>query len=141
MLDSAIISVLRIYDDLERPAVSVQQRPAIRQGGNVRNFRQNQVHADINRRHDRNASSNKTQLKFPKTPEKKLKVNEDKCQAALSPDLLATDLAYYLVRKGVAFRDAHHLAGKAVAEAAERQILLSHLEVAELQKIRYLQLV
>ena len=28
-------------------------------------------------------------------------VKHENCQAALSPDMLATDLAYYLVRKGV----------------------------------------
>jgi len=32
-----------------------------------------------------------------------LQVNEESCIAALSPDMLATDLAYYLVRKGVRF--------------------------------------
>lgn len=32
-----------------------------------------------------------------------LQVNEEPCIAALSPDMLATDLAYYLVRKGVSF--------------------------------------
>ncbi|CAH1970132.1 unnamed protein product [Acanthoscelides obtectus] len=40
-----------------------------------------------------------------------LHLNSEKCEAALSTDMLATDLAYYLVRKGVAFRDAHGLAG------------------------------
>lgn len=30
-----------------------------------------------------------------------LKINKDKMYSALSVDLLATDLAYYLVRKGV----------------------------------------
>ncbi len=34
-----------------------------------------------------------------------LKINRDKMYAALSVDLLATDLAYYLVRKGVSFID------------------------------------
>lgn len=41
-----------------------------------------------------------------------LTVNREKCDAALSPDMLATDLAYYLVRKGVPFRTAHSLSGK-----------------------------
>ena len=41
-----------------------------------------------------------------------LGVDSDRCRAALSPDMLATDLAYYLVRKGVPFRDAHSDAGK-----------------------------
>jgi argininosuccinate lyase len=41
----------------------------------------------------------------------------DKMKAALSPDMLATDLANYLVRKGVPFRDTHHISGQVVALA------------------------
>ena len=36
-------------------------------------------------------------------------------EAASDPMLLATDLADYLVRRGVPFRQAHELVGKAVA--------------------------
>lgn len=43
-----------------------------------------------------------------------LKVNADNCKKSLSPDMLSTDLAYYLTRKGVPFREAHGLAGKCV---------------------------
>jgi argininosuccinate lyase len=43
-----------------------------------------------------------------------LKINVDKMQAALDPSLLATELADYLVRKGVSFREAHHIVGQAV---------------------------
>lgn len=43
---------------------------------------------------------------------------EDKCAEAVGdPALLATDLADYLVNKGVAFRDAHHVVGALVALA------------------------
>ena len=48
-----------------------------------------------------------------------LRVDASRCRSALSPDMLATDLAYYLVRKGVPFRHAHSDAGKAVAMAEE----------------------
>lgn len=41
-----------------------------------------------------------------------LTVNKKRCEEALSSDMLATDLAYYLVRKGVPFREAHSLSGK-----------------------------
>ena len=45
-------------------------------------------------------------------------VNEAACAAAAAdPTLLATDLADYLVRKGVPFRQAHHAVGAAVALA------------------------
>ena len=45
----------------------------------------------------------------------------------------ATDLADYLVRKGVAFRDAHEIVGKAVAHGIETGKDLSEMELAELQ--------
>lgn len=42
----------------------------------------------------------------------------EKCEEAASdPFLLATDLADYLVKRGVPFRQAHHLVGKAVAHS------------------------
>ena len=48
-----------------------------------------------------------------------LKVRRDRCAAAVAdPALLATDLADYLVLRGVAFRDAHHAVG-AVVRLAE----------------------
>lgn len=45
----------------------------------------------------------------------------------------ATDLADYLVRKGMAFRDAHEVVGKAVAAALEKGVDLSELELDQLQ--------
>jgi argininosuccinate lyase len=45
----------------------------------------------------------------------------------------ATDLADYLVRKGVAFRDAHEAVARAVKSAAMRNIPLSDLPLKELQ--------
>ncbi|OOZ16192.1 argininosuccinate lyase [Solemya velum gill symbiont] len=45
----------------------------------------------------------------------------------------ATDLADYLVVKGVAFRDAHEIVGKAVALCVEKECDLSDLSLAELQ--------
>ncbi|WP_299597687.1 argininosuccinate lyase [uncultured Microbulbifer sp.] len=46
----------------------------------------------------------------------------------------ATDLADYLVRKGVAFRDAHEIVGQSVAFAIEKDCDLSDLSLEELQK-------
>jgi argininosuccinate lyase len=43
-----------------------------------------------------------------------LTVNADRMRAALDVSLLATELADYLVKKGVPFREAHHLVGQAV---------------------------
>jgi argininosuccinate lyase len=46
----------------------------------------------------------------------------------------ATDLADYLVRKGVAFRDAHDIVGRAVARALDDERDLEELSLAELQQ-------
>jgi argininosuccinate lyase len=56
-----------------------------------------------------------------------LQLNPDKMRAALSDEMLATDLADYLVRKGMPFRQAHHIAGTAVRTAAEQGVTLSQL--------------
>jgi argininosuccinate lyase len=55
--------------------------------------------------------------------------------AAADPALLATDLADYLVRRGVPFRQAHHAVGLAVAAAEKEAKLISQLTLAELQAI------
>ncbi len=44
-----------------------------------------------------------------------LETKPDKMKAALDPFMLATDLAEYLVRKGVPFRESHHISGRCVA--------------------------
>ena len=65
-----------------------------------------------------------------------IEVNEDACRrAAADPLLLATDLADWLVRKGVAFREAHHLVGAAVALAEQRKVSITKLTLREWKKI------
>lgn len=49
-----------------------------------------------------------------------LTVDPARMRAALTVDMLATDLADYLVRRGVPFRQTHHIAGAAVRLAEER---------------------
>jgi argininosuccinate lyase len=49
-----------------------------------------------------------------------LTVNRDRMAAALSDELLATDLADYLVRRGVPFRESHHIVGEVVRAALEQ---------------------
>jgi argininosuccinate lyase len=51
-------------------------------------------------------------------------------RAALSPGLMATDLADYLVDRGVAFRDAHGAVGRLVREAEDAGIELHALPAA-----------
>jgi argininosuccinate lyase len=46
----------------------------------------------------------------------------------------ATDLADYLVNKGVAFRDAHEIVGKSVRYAIEQKKDLAELQLSELQQ-------
>lgn len=46
----------------------------------------------------------------------------------------ATDLADYLVRKGIAFRDAHEIVGKSVAYGIEQTKDLSEMSLQELQQ-------
>ncbi|MCA0452946.1 MAG: argininosuccinate lyase [Chloroflexi bacterium] len=56
-----------------------------------------------------------------------LHLNPDKMKAALGGDMLATDLADYLVRKGLPFRQAHHISGQAVRLAASRGVEITSL--------------
>jgi argininosuccinate lyase len=55
--------------------------------------------------------------------------------ASADAALLATDLADYLVRKGVPFRQAHHAIGAAVTQAERAGKSLSQIGVKELQAI------
>jgi argininosuccinate lyase len=64
------------------------------------------------------------------------KVHAAKTRAAASdPLLLATDLADYLVLRGVPFRQAHEVIGKAVALSGERGVGLHELPLADLQQL------
>jgi len=63
-------------------------------------------------------------------------VKADVCRAAASdPQLLATDLADYLVQKGMAFREAHHVVGAVVAFAEKAGKPLDQLTLPELRNI------
>jgi len=63
-----------------------------------------------------------------------ISVNKTNCEAAASdPSLLATDLADYLVKKGMPFRQAHHAVGSVVALAEKSGKPLDQLTMAELK--------
>ncbi|RKO96739.1 argininosuccinate lyase [Caulochytrium protostelioides] len=64
-----------------------------------------------------------------------LQIHPSKMRAALTTDLLATDLAEYLVRRGVPFRETHHVAGAAVKLAETRGISMADLSLADLQNL------
>jgi argininosuccinate lyase len=63
-------------------------------------------------------------------------VNRAACAAAAGdPGLLATDLADYLVRKGMPFRQAHHAVGAVVALAEKTGKALNQLTLEEFQSV------
>ena len=65
-----------------------------------------------------------------------IEVNAGACKAAASdPLLLATDLADWLVRKGVPFREAHHLVGSAVAFAEKKKTPIHKIKLSDWKKI------
>lgn len=55
-------------------------------------------------------------------------------QCASDPALMATDLAEYLVRLGVPFRDAHHRVGRFVSWCKEHQRLLNQVSLDEMKE-------
>jgi argininosuccinate lyase len=52
-------------------------------------------------------------------------------RAALNEAMLATDIADYLVLKGVPFREAHHIAGQVVKQAEQKQVAMSALPLGD----------
>jgi argininosuccinate lyase len=59
-------------------------------------------------------------------------VNTGRMRAALDASMLATELADYLVRKGLPFREAHQVVGSVVREMGEGQ---ASWETAALQRL------
>ncbi len=63
-----------------------------------------------------------------------IRVNADRCREAAARGFsTATDLADYLVKKGLPFRDAHHVVGSAVAHATQAGCDLSDLDLDTLR--------
>jgi argininosuccinate lyase len=60
-----------------------------------------------------------------------LELQPERMAAQLEAGLLATELADYLVRRGVPFREAHHLVGQVVRLAEERGNQLTDWEPAD----------
>jgi argininosuccinate lyase len=56
----------------------------------------------------------------------------------LAPGMLATDLAYYLVRKSLPFREAHHVVGSVVRMAEEKECEMKDLSLEELKTLHAL---
>jgi len=64
-----------------------------------------------------------------------LEVDGARMAAALDDALLATDVADYLVRKGVPFRQSHHLVGQVVRRAEELGVPLKRLPMSDYRAI------
>ncbi|MBD3317458.1 MAG: argininosuccinate lyase, partial [Chitinivibrionales bacterium] len=61
-----------------------------------------------------------------------LSVREECIERRLDPFLLATDLADYLVRKGLPFRLAHKVVGRIVGHCTQNDLPLTSLTLAQL---------
>jgi argininosuccinate lyase len=64
-----------------------------------------------------------------------LKVHPQRMAEALDDGMLTTDLADYLVQRGVPFRRSHHLVGQVVRRALERGVPLRELPLEEFRKV------
>ncbi|OQE18848.1 hypothetical protein PENFLA_c020G03789 [Penicillium flavigenum] len=64
-----------------------------------------------------------------------LTVIPEKMIAALAPEMLATEIADYLVRKGVPFREGHHISGRVVALAENTNVPMDTLSLKQLQEV------
>lgn len=58
-----------------------------------------------------------------------LEICQDRMRESLDPGLYATDLADYLVRKGLPFRQAHSVVGRIVTHAERNAILLKDVKL------------
>ncbi|MCW5766526.1 MAG: argininosuccinate lyase, partial [Phycisphaeraceae bacterium] len=65
-----------------------------------------------------------------------IRVDRARCRAAADDGFsAATDLADYLVRRGVPFRDAHHTAGRLTRLALERGVALHRLTLEQMRSV------
>jgi argininosuccinate lyase len=62
----------------------------------------------------------------------------DQMATQLEPGLLATELADYLVKRGMPFREAHGVVGQVVRLAEETAVPLDQLTLAQLQSVNAL---
>ena len=62
-------------------------------------------------------------------------VSPENMAKALEPSMLATELADYLVKRGMPFRETHHISGRAVALAEKQGKGMDELEVEDLKRV------
>jgi argininosuccinate lyase len=66
---------------------------------------------------------------------KSIAIKAEKMRSAIDPTMMATDLADYLVAKGVPFREAHGMAGKAIRVAMDKNCSLAEMSIEAYQAI------
>jgi argininosuccinate lyase len=66
---------------------------------------------------------------------KTLTIRPERMAAQLEPNLLATDLADYLVKRGVPFRNAHHIVGAVVQLAETQNMAMTDFTLEDLEEI------
>ena len=64
-----------------------------------------------------------------------LTIHKEKMAAAIDDGMMTTDLADYLVAKGIPFRQAHGILGKAIRLAAEKKVPLKQLALSSWQTL------
>ncbi|KAI1439040.1 argininosuccinate lyase [Xylaria sp. CBS 124048] len=64
-----------------------------------------------------------------------MEIRPERMRAALDPFMLATDIADYLVRKGVPFRETHHISGRVVALSEKTNTPMNELTFEQLKSI------
>jgi argininosuccinate lyase len=65
-----------------------------------------------------------------------LKIDRARMETAVAdPSLLATDVAEYLVKKGMPFREAHEVVGKLVAQCVMKQKRLNQIPIGKLKQL------
>ncbi len=60
---------------------------------------------------------------------------KENIEKTLNSQLYATDLADYLVRKGIPFREAHEIIGKIVSTSEEKNVSLDEMVIEDIQAI------
>jgi argininosuccinate lyase len=66
---------------------------------------------------------------------KGIKINQSICREAAEKGYSnATELADYLVKKGIPFRDAHHIVGRIILEAMTKNMSLDQLDMSTFKK-------
>lgn len=74
-------------------------------------------------------------LKVMREVVRRIKFDKERCNQALTGGfIMATDMAEYLVRKGVPFRSAHEIVGKLVRFALDKGIVLSQLKLEDFKQ-------